>query len=47
MLKRSRRWIVAALVVGLVPAVLTAAPRPRHFIEESLLPFTALPGATA
>ena len=47
MLKRSRRWIVAALVVGLVPAALTAAPSPRHYIDEAKLPFVARPGATA
>ena len=39
--------VVLALVVALGTANAVADPPPEYFVDESLLPFTALPGATA
>ncbi|MDF1597026.1 MAG: prolyl oligopeptidase family serine peptidase [Acidimicrobiia bacterium] len=42
--------LAAMLVVALVPAASAGAgggPKPQYFVDEALLPFDALPGATA
>lgn len=44
------RHVASAVMVGLLTitsAVAMAAPKPKYFVDESKLPFDALPGATA
>lgn len=38
---------VVALVLGVLPAAALGGPKPRYFVDESKLPFEALPGAEA